>query len=368
MKIDLSKVDKTNFSIAEKELNGEKLFLITPSKEGTEWNKDNLIFRSSIWNEAGELVSAGFPKFFNLGEKESINPAPVDLSGAFITKKLDGSLLIVSKYKGQFILRTRGTFDASIHENGDELKEFKQKILPCLDENFFSRETWDHSYLFEWRSPNRTIVIKHIEVNFVLLGVIVHHDYSIEDRRNIEFMKSWYNVEIVPKIFVDSLPALLEANFQLQGEEGFVIYSSNGQILHKLKTPWYLVRHRLKSQLNSKKSILEFWEANGRPDRAGFLKIIKETFDFEVCSSIGEDINKVFEAIEYIQDCLKEVRRFVLLLNKDESRKKHAEMIKEHIGRNYVSFAFCFLDGKRIEEINYTKLVLENLTTLEAFN
>jgi hypothetical protein len=44
-------------------------------------------------------------------------------------EKLDGSTLIVSKYNGQYILRTRGTVDASKLANGFELELFKSTIL-----------------------------------------------------------------------------------------------------------------------------------------------------------------------------------------------------------------------------------------------
>ncbi len=37
-------------------------------------------------------------------------------------EKLDGSTLIVSKYKGQYILRTRGTVDASTYLQGAKVR------------------------------------------------------------------------------------------------------------------------------------------------------------------------------------------------------------------------------------------------------
>ncbi len=75
-----------------------------------------------------------------------------------MVEKLDGSLLIVSKYNGQYILRTRGTVDASIMANGHELEIFKNTILSKLADN---NDTWDYSVLFEWLSPINKIVLNY---------------------------------------------------------------------------------------------------------------------------------------------------------------------------------------------------------------
>src|SRR4051812_44284515 len=94
MKIDLQAVDKTQFMMHEHIVNGEVLTLIQPVHIGATWNQDNKKFRSSVWNSEGKLVSAGFPKFTNWGEKPEQFPVPKSLTGCTVTEKLDGSLLI----------------------------------------------------------------------------------------------------------------------------------------------------------------------------------------------------------------------------------------------------------------------------------
>src|SRR6185369_1034556 len=127
MKVDLTRVDNDQFMLHEHIVNGEMVTLIQPQHIGCKWDQSNKHFRSSVWNSYGELVSAGFPKFTNWGEKPEQFPVPTSLRGCTVTEKLDGSLLIVSKYKGQFILRTRGTVDASTLDNGAELELFRSK-------------------------------------------------------------------------------------------------------------------------------------------------------------------------------------------------------------------------------------------------
>ena len=108
-------------------LNNETVWLVQPQSIGCKWRQDNKFFRSVVVNEDGEIVSMGFSKFTNYGENPEHFPTPDSLKGCVCLEKIDGSLLIVSKYKGNFILRTRGTVDASKLDNCYELEVFKQK-------------------------------------------------------------------------------------------------------------------------------------------------------------------------------------------------------------------------------------------------
>mgnify|MGYP003562008243 FL=1 len=156
MKIDLSKIDLTNFMIHDHFIGGELVTLVQPNHIGAKWTQENKHFRSSVWSYDGTLISASFPKFVNWGENPQEFPVPQSLNKCTIVDKLDGSCLIVSKYKGNYILRTRGTVDASLMDNGHELEIFRNTILPKLEIDIFNRnsnvsqDTWNVSYLFEW--------------------------------------------------------------------------------------------------------------------------------------------------------------------------------------------------------------------------
>jgi hypothetical protein len=102
MKIDLSKIDMTNFNIKPNKINGEIIYLVVPVNIGCKWTKDNMIFRSSMWNSEGELISASFKKFFNWNEQPDLVPIPTDIKKLQAISKIDGSTLIVSKYIDSF--------------------------------------------------------------------------------------------------------------------------------------------------------------------------------------------------------------------------------------------------------------------------
>ena len=122
MKLDIQKIDRTQFMVHHfHSLNGEIVHLIQPKNIGTKWTQDNKHMRSVVVNYEGEVISASFPKFTNYGENHEHFPVPNSLKHCTVVEKLDGSTLIVSKYNGQYILRTRGTVDASTMANGFEL-------------------------------------------------------------------------------------------------------------------------------------------------------------------------------------------------------------------------------------------------------
>src|SRR4051812_24434066 len=114
-------LDPEQFNFKEGVVAGEECVLITPKDITCKWTHENQHYRSVIvLKSSGEVISRGFSKFVNWGEKPDFQPW--DMSWPIDARhKLDGSLLIVSKYKGEFIIRTRGVFDARAHETGNEI-------------------------------------------------------------------------------------------------------------------------------------------------------------------------------------------------------------------------------------------------------
>src|SRR6478736_1724569 len=114
---------------------GDDLLLITPKDMGTHWNDVNQYFRSAIVDPINyTCVSRGFSKFVNFGERPEFqswdNNAPFEAR-----HKIDGSLLIVSEYKQELIIRTRGTTDARQMNNGHEI-DILIKKYPVVFDNF----------------------------------------------------------------------------------------------------------------------------------------------------------------------------------------------------------------------------------------
>ena len=361
MKIDIQKVDLTQFMVHEHSLNGEIVYLIQPQHIGTKWHQDNKHMRSVVVNYAGEVISAGFPKFTNWGENPDHFPVPNSLKHCTVVEKLDGSLLIVSKYNGQYILRTRGTVDASTLANGHELEIFKNTILSKLADN---NDTWDYSVLFEWLSPINKIVLNYgDEPSWRLIGFINHINYSLAQQDMLDAMAKKYGFDRPPTYTFSGVEDLLKDVDQWRGKEGVVVYSKNDQMLHKVKGAWYLALHHMKSELSNIEKIIDVWLEQGMPDYQTFYNYIFTTFDYELAEQCRGMISRIVDAKKEVDKIVWGMNLFVnTRLRLLSTRKEQAEQVISAYGNtNRASFLFKLLDGKSLGKEEYKKLLFQVL-------
>ena len=361
MKIDIQKVDLTQFMVHEHFLNGEIVHLIQPQHIGTKWRQDNKHMRSVVVNYAGEVISAGFPKFTNWGENPDHFPVPNSLKHCTVVEKLDGSLLIVSKYNGQYILRTRGTVDASTLANGHELEIFKNTILSKLADN---NDTWDYSVLFEWLSPINKIVLNYgDEPSWRLIGFINHINYSLAQQDMLDAMAKKYGFDRPPTYTFSDVQDLLKDVDQWRGKEGVVVYSKNDQMLHKVKGAWYLALHHMKSELSNIEKVIDVWLEQGMPDYQTFYNYIFTTFDYELAEQCRGMISRIVDAKKEVDKIVWGMNLFVnTRLRLLSTRKEQAEQVISAYGNtNRASFLFKLLDGKSLGKEEYKKLLFQVL-------
>ena len=359
MKIDIESIDSTNFLVNEHVLNGEVVYLVQPQHMGCSWTQHNKHFRSSVWNFDGELISAGFPKFPNWGENPEHFPVPTSLQNSKIVNKLDGSLLIVSKYKGHIIVRTRGTIDATKLENGHELTVF-HPILTRLSE-LYTDETWDFSFLFEWLSPTNVIVINYgAEPQFQLIGVIHHHDYSHAAQDTLDFIPVNFRVT-PPEIFeFNSIPEMMEAVVSWKDKEGIVLYSKDGQCLHKIKAETYLKLHRFKSNASFENTVELFFEY-GMPNYVVFREQLIAHFDWECFQMIQGFLSDICEGYKEVLKIVQGMRDF-LEKNSNLSRKDLAAKVFSSYGgenNNRASYVFSLKDRNELNPEQLKKLLFQ---------
>jgi hypothetical protein len=363
MKIDVTSIDREQFMVHEHILFGEVVYLVQPQHIGCKWTQSNKHFRSSVWNSEGELISAGFPKFTNWGENPEYFPVPTDLRKCTVMEKLDGSLLIVSKYKGEYILRTRGTVDASNLDNGYELEVFKNEVLPLLKERTEQLDTWVVSLLFEWLSPTNRIVLSYGDKPmFKFIGSVSHTDYSLWNQRLCDVFAE-DNKLSRPEVYTfDSVDSLMSNVDQWKGKEGVVIYSKEGQQLHKVKSAWYLALHHMKSELASFDKVIDVWFTLGKPNYQDFYNHVAKTFDFELANQIQGDMSRICDGSKEVTKIVDGMIRFVDGVRSMPLRRDQAQKILSAYGEtNRGSFCFKLLDNKPLADDDLKKLLYQVL-------
>lgn len=372
MKIDLAKVDLTQFMAHDHFVNGEVVTLVQPQHIGTKWTQDNKHLRSSVWNYQGELISAGFPKFTNWGENPEHFPVPQSLKNCTVVEKLDGSLLIVSKYKGKYILRTRGTVDAYTMDNGHELTEFESyldrldKLISELMDTPFSDylDTWPVSVLFEWVSPINKIVINYGDkADWYLVGIVNHETYKLGSQELLDEFAKELGIKRPATYTFSDVNDLLQNVEQWKGKEGVVIYSHNGQMLHKVKGAWYLALHHMKSELSNIEKVMDVWLEQQMPDYNTFYTYIVNSFDYELAEQCRGHISNLCDARKEVDKIIEHMRGFVnSKVRTLPTRKEQAITILNSYGEtNRSGYLFKLLDNKPLEKDDYKKLMFQVL-------
>jgi len=362
MKIDLDKVDRTQFMVHEHSLNGEIVHLIQPQHIGTKWTQDNKHMRSVVVNYEGEVISAGFPKFTNWGENPEHFPVPTSLRNCTVMEKLDGSLLIVSRYKGQYILRTRGTVDASVLANGHELELFKEKFLKRLTHD--TPDTWNVSILFEWVSPINKIVLNYgDEPDWYVVGLVHHSDYSLYSQEDLDMWAKNKGFKRPATYTFTDVNDLLQNVDQWKGKEGVCVYSKNDQTIHKVKGAWYLALHHMKSELSNIEKVMDVWLEQGMPDYNTFYNYIFTTFDYELAEQVKGMISRIADGKKEVNKIVDGMNDFVNnRLRSLSTRKEQAQLVISSYGEtNRASFLFKLLDGKSLGKDEYKKLMFQVL-------
>ena len=359
MQIDLAQIDRENFLVQERMLNGETVYLVNPNHIGAKWARHTLHFRSSLWNNEGKLISASFKKFFNFGEQPDLAPVPATLKGHRLIEKLDGSTLIVSYYKGKMIARTRGTVDATGLDNGHEIEVLKARYPKAFDNKDLRTER--HSLIYEWVSPVNKIVINYGDApDLYLIGAISHDGYSLAPQGILNELAQEIGVKRPQAFSFDSVPEMLAGIEALQGQEGLCIYTPDGQDIRKVKSAWYLALHRFKENANIE-TVLDLFVEYGYPAYVDFENKLTTQFDYECLQMVVPFMSRVVDAYKEVQAIKEGMVRFVEPL-RGVPRKDAAQKIIAAYGQtNRASFCFQLLDGKTLDADANKKLLWQVL-------
>lgn len=340
MFIDISKINKDDFNISPRthKVLGE-VILITPKKGKHKWNNDELHLRSLLIKPDGKILSSGFFKFHNIGERPDDDVAMFEAMQQgvpfYFPEKMDGSLIIRTVIGDYISFRTRGS-----HHLGDfepaVMSLIKEKYPRLLDINLYP----DMTMLFEYTSPDNQIVVKYDDSKLTLLGVMIYTEELpkfvgtpslIEDMARASGVSALKFHEFDQKAGLDKVYNEISS---WENKEGIVIWcnDSNGMRLAKLKSPEYVRLHALKFQLSEDKvrKVAFVKDLLTLSDLQNYF--FNLDIDWESVSFIEEFFNKYIEE-KNVEE--KIVQDFVTRMNVhpelflDISRKRKALIVKE---------------------------------------
>lgn len=353
---------------------GDECTLVFPQHIGATWTKRNLILRSTIFRTSDFYpVSLGLKKFHNWHEKPELTHRPFSTTangGINVMEKLDGSLLSISKYKGELITRTRGTFDASALDTGAEIGYLMQEYPDLFNVDVDSEGTCNHSLITEWTSPNNIIVLKYgDDPDIVLLNKVNHEDYTLETQRNLDDLGKKLGVRRPERYHYDKIKDMLEDVPTWDGREGVCVYSKKDQAITKIKAEIYLALHRMKSELSSFGRVLDVFIEFDMPSYTDFHSLVTEAYDFEIAQRAMPHMSICCDGWKEVKNIIVGMQNFLdntlnTIQSKKgfrETRKQQAKAIFESYGHksNRAGMLFTLLDGGDLGKDEIKKLMFQ---------
>lgn len=359
MKINALPSEEDGFKFYPVNFCGIESYLIIPEIMA-KWNKFNLHFRSLIVRQNDlEVLSSGWPKFCNYGEKPDAYPDPLSYKDWTITEKMDGSLVICDSIDGVFNMRTRGTPSYISQANApdfDLLPVMYPKVVEYL------RDHPNISLLWEIVTPNNVIVVWSETVTFTLLGAVDKDTLKPLPQAKVDEIAKFIDAP-QPKVYTfKNIEELKESVEKWEGKEGVVLAYNKNLNRVKFKGAWYLLRHRLKSELSSESNFIDLYVAEGMPTYDEFYKILEGVTDFETAVQFRGRISKAVDAGKEVKRILEHMDEFVKEIRNFPSRKEQALAITQAYGQtNRAGFVFSRLDNRALTNDNINKLMWQVL-------
>lgn len=203
-----------------------------------------IIFRTGEWEQP---VCWAFNKFGNYGESYAPD---IDWDTAFVTEKVDGSLMKVW-WDGDWHISTNGCIDAFKAElNNVKMPDFGYYFLEALGKyynsfgEFVSGLETHRTYMFELVGPYNRVVVPYDEPDLYFLGARTNS--SGEEFYCSELMAGALGLGKFKRPAHYSLTSLDDcikaAELKTWDDEGFVVCDANFNRV-KIKSPAYVLAH-----------------------------------------------------------------------------------------------------------------------------
>jgi hypothetical protein len=304
MKVKLDLLSEKDYIISPREVAGEKVTLVCPTKGKHQWSENELHLRSILCSADGEIISSGFPKFFNYGENKDVDQSLIRAIAAgrvTYSEKLDGSLIIRDIINGNVVFRTRGSHNLGSFEE-PVMTLIKEKYPILLDSNFGS--TLNCSMLFEFISPDNKIIVSYSKPEIYFLGAMIlfHGDLKPKFYPANTFGKLSEKMGVpVPPTYKlsGSVQSIVDHIGMWEGSEGVVvnILGEDGDTysLVKIKCREYVKLHSLRYHLSESKIQQICWAGDIQSEESLRLYLANLGLDWEMTSFVTPIVKSYLE-------------------------------------------------------------------------
>lgn len=208
-----------------------------------------ILDESDDWN----VVARAFDKFFNYGEGHA---PTINWPTAKVQEKVDGTLCLVFKYKGEWHVATTGTPDASGGVNNQGLS-FADYFWQTMGNRFLKDDVaaQNFCFAFELTGPLNRVVVPHAQASITLLGA--RNTLTWREFHPSMVSRFFPGVPVVKEFGLNSIEEITASFARMSplSQEGYVIVWQNpdgtfGRV--KCKHPGYVALHHAKDGMTTK--------------------------------------------------------------------------------------------------------------------
>lgn len=239
-----------------------------------------------------EVVAWPFRKFFNHGEQLA---AKIDWRTASVQEKVDGSLIIVYHYAGEWHAATTGTPDASGDVNGFGIifADLFWKTLG-MSRELFKGDKLDEgvTFMFELTTPMNKVVVQHKDSKVTFLGARWRDTGEEIPPHRSKVFEYVAPPKMYPLQTMDEVLKTLDVMKGTEQEEYVVCDAQFNRV--KVKSPSYVALHHIKGSM-SPRGMLEIVRKGERseiaahfPEWADQLQIIDWKYRDLCAEMMGE--------------------------------------------------------------------------------
>jgi RNA ligase len=244
------------------------------------WNPATLSCRGLVLDQHFQPIARPLPKFFNFEEHQGVLPDGVPR----IYEKLDGSLILLFYYAGDWQLASRGSFVSEQAMKATSMLVNYAQELDQLDR--------DYTYLLEVIYPTNRIVVDYgAQERLVMLAAVQTQTGLEKELDDIPWPDRAQTFAVAD--FNTWIKTIQTTQSNLINQEGFILKWPNGFRL-KYKLADYVRLHRLLTRIQAK----DIWECLYEGQNLDqFLEAVPDEF-YQWVKTVKADLEAQFKAIE----------------------------------------------------------------------
>ena len=235
----------------------DNLFTAKYLHGGVDWSSSLVRnARGLTFTPSGKVVIRGFEKFFNykqmdvdyykeLYSEEFIKKySEIDLTDENVKlnfyEKLDGSLILISQYKGRLIAST--TSSSNNPYTKIVLKHFNS--LPIKKDLIKYLKATNQTLAFELISPLNQIVVKYDVEDYVLIGAINNKSGIRKTQQSLDIIAKRFKFSR-PTVYNMTLKEIFNTLSTMENIEGFVLENTHGKLLKFKADSWFELKEAM---------------------------------------------------------------------------------------------------------------------------